>query len=111
MAAARESRGGHGLEDACSMAPSSWSSPQIHLCHSRTLRLGMFNPRPGRVYQGLLEDFYLVQAMQAVSMKPQCIRDIFANMQFSNPALGMFILRLYKHAQWMPVVIDGRVAL
>jgi len=68
---------------------------------------GGLNPRPGRVYQGGLEDFYLVEALQTIGMKPNLVRDVFANMEFSNPQLGLFMIRLYKHAQWMYVPIDG----
>jgi len=68
---------------------------------------GGLQPRPGRVYQGGLEDFYLVEALQMIGMKPALVRDVFANMEFSNPQLGLFMVRLYKHAQWTYVCIDG----
>mmetsp|Transcript_60947 Transcript_60947/g.197218 ORF Transcript_60947/g.197218 Transcript_60947/m.197218 type:complete len:777 (+) Transcript_60947:104-2434(+) len=67
---------------------------------------GSFNPHGGRIYQGALEDFYLIAGMQIVGMKPKLIADIFANMEFSNPRLGLFTLRLYKHGQWHDVQID-----
>jgi len=68
---------------------------------------GNFIPRAGRVYQGILEDFYLVAGMQTVGMKPWLVSQIFADMAFSNPSLGVFTLRLYKHGQWHFVAIDG----
>lgn len=67
---------------------------------------GNFTPRSGRVYQGALEDFYLVQGMQAVGMRPQLVDNLFANMGFSNARLGAFILRFHKHGQWHPVEVD-----
>jgi len=67
---------------------------------------GSFNPHGGRVYQGALEDFYLVAGLQTIGMKSKLISDIFANMEFSNPRLGYFTLRLYKHGQWHSVQID-----
>lgn len=108
-------RPGHQEEDTELMIPSQWSrllqySTDAPVPYS-DMAAGLLNPRPGRVYQGALEDFYLVQAMQAVSMKPQCIRDVFANMEFSNPSLGLFIIRLFKHSQWMPVVIDDAIPM
>ncbi|CAE8646030.1 unnamed protein product, partial [Polarella glacialis] len=68
---------------------------------------GGFVPRAGRVYQGALEDFYLVAGLQTLGMKPQLISSIFADMDFSNPSLGVFTLRLHKHGQWHHVVVDG----
>merc|ERR1719329_1362269 len=44
--------------------------------------------------------------MQIISMKPELVWNVFADMEFSNPELGVFIIRLYKHAQWMHVVLD-----
>lgn len=67
---------------------------------------GSFFPHGGRVYQGALEDFYMVVALQTLGMKPKLIADVFANMEFSNPRLGIFTLRLYKHGQWQDVQID-----
>lgn len=67
---------------------------------------GALHPHGGRVYQGALEDFYLVAAMQIVGMKPKLLADIFVKMQFCNTNLGLFTLRLYKHGQWHDVQID-----
>lgn len=66
-------------------------------------------PRAGRIYQGILEDFYLIAGMQAVAMKPWLIGQIFADMKFSDPSTGVYILRLYKHGQWHHVVIDDAI--
>jgi len=68
------------------------------------------NPPPQKLYQGALEDFYLVQACYAVGMKSQLVRDIFVNCEFSNYSkLGMYMLRFYKHAQWVEVTIDDNL--
>lgn len=64
------------------------------------------NPRSGRVYQGVLQDFYLVQALHAVGQRSGLIRDVFCNLEFSRPHLGCFVLRFYKHAQWQHIEID-----
>jgi hypothetical protein len=67
---------------------------------------GMMRPPPQPIYQGALEDYYLVQAMYAISMKAELIRNIFANMQYSDPSCGFYVLRFYKHSQWVSVPID-----
>lgn len=66
-------------------------------------------PRAGRVLQGALENFYLVAGMQALAMKPWLIAQLFADMKFSNPSLGLYIMRMYKHGQWHQVVIDDAI--
>eukprot|EP00928_Gymnodinium_smaydae_P030368 TRINITY_DN22615_c0_g1_i2.p1 TRINITY_DN22615_c0_g1~~TRINITY_DN22615_c0_g1_i2.p1 ORF type:complete len:836 (-),score=151.87 TRINITY_DN22615_c0_g1_i2:15-2522(-) len=72
---------------------------------------GAFLPRGGRVYQGFVEDFYVVAALQALAMRPTLIANIFCNMEFSNPQLGLFMLRFYKHGQWQYVAIDDAFPL
>mmetsp|Transcript_107925 Transcript_107925/g.168676 ORF Transcript_107925/g.168676 Transcript_107925/m.168676 type:complete len:712 (-) Transcript_107925:23-2158(-) len=67
---------------------------------------GMLRPPPQPIYQGALENFYLVQACYAISMKAELIRNIFANMEYSSPECGYYVLRFYKHAQWICVPID-----
>lgn len=67
---------------------------------------------PAKVYQGDLENFYLCQAIYAVSMKNKLVRDIFAECQFCNyDRLGMYMLRFYKNAQWTHVAIDDHIPL
>lgn len=70
--------------------------------------------RPGRVYQGVLENFYLVQALHALGMKPKLVQDVFMaepdenglpHVPWTNP-FGFFIVRFYKHAQWMTIDVD-----
>lgn len=63
-------------------------------------------PKAGRVYQGQLEDFYLAAALQTIGMKPQLVANLFVNLDFSRPQLGLYTLRLYKHGQWINVDID-----
>lgn len=70
---------------------------------------GAIDIHGGRVYQGALEDFYLIAGMQAVGMKPQLLKDIFCDMKYSDPRMGVFTLRLYKHGQWHNVQIDDTI--
>lgn len=67
---------------------------------------GLMNPRMGRIYQGTLEDKYLVQALFAIGMKDALVRSVFANMDFSDPSKGYFVVRFYKNSQWVEVHID-----
>jgi hypothetical protein len=65
------------------------------------------NPPPDKLYQGALEDFYLVQACYALSTKSKLVRDIFSDGDYSSfNKLGMYQLRFYKHAQWTRVCVD-----
>jgi len=65
------------------------------------------SPPPDKIYQGCLEDFYLVQACYALSMKPHLIRAVFADCEFSDfNRLGMYNLRFYKNSQFINVSID-----
>lgn len=64
------------------------------------------NPAMGRVHQGAIHDHYFTQAMQAVGMKGKCVRDLFLH---ADPNLGVFVIRLYKHAQWVHLVIDDKI--
>jgi len=75
------------------------------------LAAGMTTPRGGRVYQGCPENFYMIAAFQALAMKPELIANVFCNMEYSNPSLGMFILRFYKHGQWQFVDIDDHIPM
>eukprot|EP00397_Hematodinium_sp_SG-2012_P013367 GEMP01013570.1.p1 GENE.GEMP01013570.1~~GEMP01013570.1.p1 ORF type:complete len:648 (+),score=155.18 GEMP01013570.1:316-2259(+) len=68
------------------------------------------HPHMGRVYQGRLTNFYLIQALQAVGTKPELVDELFvrdhSGKHLSAPLNGIFTLRLYKHSQWAAVVID-----
>jgi len=65
----------------------------------------------GRVYQGCPHNFYLIQALQALSMKPQLIANVFCNLEFCNNRMGLYMLRFYKHGQWQYVDIDDYLPL
>eukprot|EP00929_Paragymnodinium_shiwhaense_P111828 TRINITY_DN80116_c0_g1_i1.p1 TRINITY_DN80116_c0_g1~~TRINITY_DN80116_c0_g1_i1.p1 ORF type:complete len:1252 (-),score=374.29 TRINITY_DN80116_c0_g1_i1:176-3931(-) len=65
----------------------------------------------GRVYQGCPGNFYLIVALQALAMKPQLIANVFCNMDFCAPPLGLYMLRFYKHGQWQYVEIDDSIPL
>lgn len=67
---------------------------------------GTFIPRMGRVYQGPVDNFYFIQALHAVGQKWKLVENLFANMQYSSPKIGFFIIRFYKHAQWHQIEID-----
>mmetsp|Transcript_53461 Transcript_53461/g.141013 ORF Transcript_53461/g.141013 Transcript_53461/m.141013 type:complete len:687 (+) Transcript_53461:2-2062(+) len=103
-------RGGVAKDNHDFPAPARWQRLQEYSLDvpypTPDAAAGMFNPRAGRVYQGQMEDFYLIAGMQAVGMKPVLIQNVFANMQFSSPKLGVFMLRLHKHGQWQYVDID-----
>jgi len=103
-------RGGRARDFAVLEPPARWRRLLEDYVdvpyHTSNAATGTFCPYQGRVYQGALEDFYLVAAMQAVGMKPQLIANCFVNMDFSDPKLGVFIIRLYKHGQWQYVDID-----
>ena len=45
-------------------------------------------------------------ALQTIGMKPHLVQNIFADMQFSEPRKGFYVLRLYKHCQWMHILLD-----
>lgn len=87
--------------------PAAWQRLQEFVMDAPypTMHAGAI-PRAGRVYQGALENFYLAAGLQALAMKPWLIGQIFADMNFSNPSLGVFTLRFYKHGQWHHVVVD-----
>eukprot|EP00419_Tripos_fusus_P005094 CAMPEP_0172670370 /NCGR_PEP_ID=MMETSP1074-20121228/10261_1 /TAXON_ID=2916 /ORGANISM="Ceratium fusus, Strain PA161109" /LENGTH=726 /DNA_ID=CAMNT_0013487277 /DNA_START=101 /DNA_END=2281 /DNA_ORIENTATION=- len=103
-------RGGQPGEESTAEAPAKWRRLLEDVMdvpyHQADGSSGNFVPFQGRLYQGALEDFYLVAGMQAVAMKPQLIANVFVNMDYSDPKLGLFIIRLYKHGQWHYVDID-----
>jgi hypothetical protein len=61
----------------------------------------------GKIYQGAIEDFYIVQACLAISMKSKLVEDLFMKGNYSAPNCGMTMMRFYKHGQWVPITIDG----
>lgn len=67
---------------------------------------GELAPMSTKVYQGSLDNFYFVQALCAISMKSQLVQDLFMNCAYSDPNIGMHMLRFYKMGKWEQVIID-----
>eukprot|EP00929_Paragymnodinium_shiwhaense_P057682 TRINITY_DN28882_c0_g1_i1.p1 TRINITY_DN28882_c0_g1~~TRINITY_DN28882_c0_g1_i1.p1 ORF type:complete len:840 (+),score=108.07 TRINITY_DN28882_c0_g1_i1:110-2629(+) len=72
---------------------------------------GAIMPQGGRIYQGVVENFYLIAALQALSMKPQLIANVFCNFEFCRPDLGLYMLRFFKNGHWEHVDIDDAIPL
>mmetsp|Transcript_108112 Transcript_108112/g.187627 ORF Transcript_108112/g.187627 Transcript_108112/m.187627 type:complete len:690 (+) Transcript_108112:127-2196(+) len=60
----------------------------------------------GRVFQGSLDTGYLVEAMTALSLRPKLARHLF---YCYNVARSIYIVRLYKHGQWVRIEVDDYV--
>lgn len=60
----------------------------------------------GRVFQGGLDTGYLAEAMTAVSLRPKLARHLF---YCFDVARSVYIVRLFKHGQWMRVEVDDYV--
>jgi hypothetical protein len=57
----------------------------------------------GRVIQGALDNGYFVEALQAISMRPKLVRQLF---YCWNPRRSIYIARIFKHGTWMRVEVD-----
>merc|ERR1740117_1265731 len=95
--------------------PSTWRRISHFTMDSpypqQSFQPGAVAPRGGRIYQGCPGDFFVVVALQALAMKPQLIANIFCNMEFSSPQLGLYTMRLYKHGQWQYIDVDDFIPL
>lgn len=60
----------------------------------------------GRVLQGALDTGYLVEALQAIAMRPKLARSLF---YCWDTNLSVYIVRLYKNGTWMRVELDDFV--
>lgn len=60
----------------------------------------------GRVLQGALDTGYLVEALQAIALRPKLARSLF---YCWDTLLSVYIVRLYKNGTWMRVEIDDFV--
>lgn len=60
----------------------------------------------GRVFQGELDNAYLVEALNAISLRPKLVRQLFYgwNLDFS-----VYALRLFKNGTWLCVEVDDLV--
>ncbi|CAD7955129.1 unnamed protein product [Amoebophrya sp. A120] len=57
----------------------------------------------GRVYQGGLQNFYLTCALQALSLRPKLLHDVFA---YSSVERGIYVLTFYKNGQYCTSEVD-----
>mmetsp|Transcript_32754 Transcript_32754/g.83133 ORF Transcript_32754/g.83133 Transcript_32754/m.83133 type:complete len:692 (-) Transcript_32754:130-2205(-) len=62
----------------------------------------------GRVLQGTLDNGYLVEALQAISLRPKLARQLF---YCWNSRRSVYVARLFKHGTWMRVEIDDYVPI
>ncbi|CAE7247419.1 ade6 [Symbiodinium natans] len=60
----------------------------------------------GRIYQGALDNGYFVEALQAISLRPKLVKQLFYAWQARR---SVYIARLYKHGTWMRVEVDDYV--
>jgi len=60
----------------------------------------------GRIYQGSLDNGYFVEALQAISLRPKLVKQLFYAWQSRR---SIYIARLFKHGTWMRVEVDDYV--
>eukprot|EP00930_Biecheleria_cincta_P033696 TRINITY_DN23344_c0_g1_i1.p1 TRINITY_DN23344_c0_g1~~TRINITY_DN23344_c0_g1_i1.p1 ORF type:complete len:1255 (-),score=151.43 TRINITY_DN23344_c0_g1_i1:69-3833(-) len=60
----------------------------------------------GRVYRGQLDNTYLVEALNAISLRPALARQLFYGYDVMR---SIYIVRLFKNGVWMHVEIDDFV--
>jgi len=60
----------------------------------------------GRVFQGTIDNGYLVEALTAISLRPKLVRQLFFCWDVQK---SIYILRLFKHGTWMRVEVDDYV--
>ncbi|CAD7969123.1 unnamed protein product [Amoebophrya sp. A25] len=65
----------------------------------------------GKVFQGNLANGYLIDALNAMSARPELVYNTFLRDDrdgavLSNVALGLYQFRLYKHADWVSIAVD-----
>lgn len=60
----------------------------------------------GRVYRGQLDNTYLVEALNAISLRPALARQLFYGYDVKR---SIYVLRLFKNGVWMQVEIDDYV--
>jgi len=60
----------------------------------------------GRIFQGNLDNGYLVEALQAISLRPKLARQLF---HCWDARRSIYIARLFKHGTWMRVEVDDFV--
>lgn len=60
----------------------------------------------GRVMQGALDTGYLIEALNAVTLRPRLVRHLFYAHDLEKSA---YIIRLYKHGMWHRIEVDDYV--
>lgn len=60
----------------------------------------------GRVYQGQLDNAFLVEALNAISLRPKLARRLF---YYADVERSVYVLRLFKNGTWVRVEIDDYV--
>eukprot|EP00747_Dinoflagellata_sp_TGD_P164138 gnl/TRDRNA2_/TRDRNA2_183647_c0_seq1.p1 gnl/TRDRNA2_/TRDRNA2_183647_c0~~gnl/TRDRNA2_/TRDRNA2_183647_c0_seq1.p1 ORF type:complete len:658 (-),score=108.04 gnl/TRDRNA2_/TRDRNA2_183647_c0_seq1:93-2066(-) len=60
----------------------------------------------GRVLQGALDNGYMVEALQAISLRPKLARSLF---YCYDVDLGIFVVKFYKYGVWRRVEVDDFV--
>eukprot|EP00931_Biecheleriopsis_adriatica_P024079 TRINITY_DN15091_c0_g1_i1.p1 TRINITY_DN15091_c0_g1~~TRINITY_DN15091_c0_g1_i1.p1 ORF type:complete len:568 (-),score=88.89 TRINITY_DN15091_c0_g1_i1:11-1714(-) len=60
----------------------------------------------GRVYRGMLDNTYLVEALNAISLRPALVRSLFYNYDVQR---SIYIVRIFKNGIWMKVEVDDYV--
>jgi hypothetical protein len=69
--------------------------------------LNIFGLKPySQVFQGSRTNGYLIEAMQALAMRPHLVRKLFVCFDVE---LGLYIIRLYKNGMWVSVIIDDYI--
>jgi len=78
-------------EQACSLFGDAFDERRTHM---------------GRVLQGSLDNGYLVEALQAISLRPRLARQLF---YCWDSRRSIYVARLFKHGTWMRVELDDYV--
>eukprot|EP00933_Yihiella_yeosuensis_P062628 TRINITY_DN6560_c0_g2_i2.p1 TRINITY_DN6560_c0_g2~~TRINITY_DN6560_c0_g2_i2.p1 ORF type:complete len:738 (+),score=137.29 TRINITY_DN6560_c0_g2_i2:63-2276(+) len=60
----------------------------------------------GKVFQGALDNGYFVEALQAISMRPKLVKQLF---YCWDTRRSIYIARIFKHGTWMRVEVDDLV--
>jgi hypothetical protein len=103
---------GHNMY--CEGLPTEINSAWMRLCdfneHDGCLNLfresGQKGYAMGRIFQGALDNGYLVEALSALTLRPRLVRHLFYTYDMQKSA---FTVRLFKHGMWFRVEVDDYV--
>jgi hypothetical protein len=97
--------GGHPDElNEMGQQPAKW----VRLSDMQS-SLNVFGLKPySQVFQGSRTNGYLIEAMQAIAMRPSLVRKLFLRF---DTELGVYIIRLYKNGMWVSVIVDDYIPL